>query len=58
MIRVKINKAKNIDLIEKVQYSTKRFPIATAENKIKIDFNAVLIVFKYETPLPMLYDFV
>ena len=32
--------------------------MATTENKIKIDFNANLAVFKYDTPLPILQDFV
>ena len=32
--------------------------MATTENKIKIDFKANLMVFKYDTPLPILQDFV
>ena len=32
--------------------------MATTENNIKIDFNASLAVFKYDTPLPILYDLV
>ena len=28
------------------------------ENSMKMDFNAVLIVFKYDNPLPILQDFV
>ena len=32
--------------------------MATTENNIKIDFSASLTVFKYDTPLPILYDLV
>ncbi len=30
--------------------------MATTENNIKIDFKASLTVFKYDTPLPILYE--
>ena len=57
--KVKIDRAKNIALIVKgPEGSTNKFAIEITENRIKIDFKAVLIVFRYETPLPILYDLV